>query len=209
MSAAGLQSPIVFSGRRDQMQKGAQETAQMVRRARQERPVRLIVNGAPPETARAARRLLSQVAGRAVEVRGYTSGKDAQREEIRTADVVLVPCLDEHVGLTALDAIVAGVPILVPDTSGIGRFLLDSGRFDPRLTEPSVIRCGDDGAVPLEQWTAALADVLGEPDAARQRAASLRDAIMTTLQTLQSAGGSAADLVQAISAARDRGRNGD
>lgn len=208
--SARPQPAVVFSGRCNEMQQGAHEAALIVRAASQARPVRLIVNGAPPETVRTARRLLSQVAGRAVEVRGYTSDTAAQREEIRTADLVLVPCRDEHVGLTALDAIVAGVPVLVPDTSGMGRFLRESGRFDPRLTEHSVIRREDgEAAAPLERWIAELAEMLGDPDTARRRAGELRDALMTTLQTLQSAGGSAADLIKAITAARDSGRTDD
>lgn len=188
------------------MQRGAHEAALMVRGAGEGREVHLIVNGAPPETVRAARRLLSQVAGRAVEVRGFTTDKERQREETRRADVVMVPCRDEHVGLTALDAIAAGVPVLVPDTCGMGRFLLDGGRFDPRLTEHSVIRREEgEAAAPLERWIAELADVLGDPDTARRRAAELRDALLTAVQTLQSAGESAADLVKAIVAVRGNG----
>lgn len=194
---------VVFAGRRDVMQKGAHEAALMVRGAGKARPVHLIVNGAPPETVRAARRLLSRVAGRAVEVRPYTSDKKAEHEEIRTADVVLVTCRDENVGLTALDAIVAEVPVLVPDTCGMGRFLVESGRFEARLTEHSVIRREDgEAAAPLERWITELADVLDDPDTARRRATELREALVTALRTLQSAGESAADLVKAIIAVR-------
>lgn len=201
--SAGLRLAVVFSGRCDEMQHGAHEAALMVRGAGGARPVRLIVNGAPPETVRAARRLLSQVAGRAVEVRGYTSDTQAQREQIRTANVVLVPCRDEHVGLTALEAIAAGVPVLLPGTCGMGRFLRESGRVDPRLSEHSVIWRGDgEAAAPIGRWVAELADVLGDPDTARRRAAALREALLAALATLQSAGASAADLVKAIIAVR-------
>jgi glycosyltransferase involved in cell wall biosynthesis len=189
------------------MQQGAYEAALMVRGAAgQEQPVRLIVNGAPPETVRAARRLLSQVAGRGVEVRGYTTDKERQGEEIRAADVVLVLSRAERVGMTALDAIAAGVPVLLPDTCGMGRFLLDAGRFDRGLTEHAVIRReAGEPAAPLDRWTAELAEVLGDPDTARRRAAELREALIATLATLQSAGQSAADLVKAIAAARESG----
>jgi hypothetical protein len=200
---------VVFAGRCDAMQKGAHEAALMVRGADPARPVRLIVNGAPPETVRAARRLLSRVAGRAVEVRPYTSDKQAQNKEIRTADVVLVTSRDENVGLTALDAIVAEVPVLVPDTCGIGRFLVESGRFEPGLTEHVVIRRADGEAAPLERWVTELAAVLDDPDMARQRAGELRAALVTALRTLQSAGESAADLVKAIIAVRGGGSGDD
>ncbi|RZS40715.1 glycosyl transferase family 1 [Herbihabitans rhizosphaerae] len=200
--------PVVFAGRCDVMQHGAHEAALMVRGAG--RPVRLIVNGAPPETVRAARRLLSQVAGRHVEVRGYTSDKRAQREAINTADVVVVNCRDENVGLTALDAIVAEVPVLVPDTCGIGRFLVESGRFDPRLIEHSVIRRADgEAAAPVQRWITELAEALDNPDTTRQRAAELREALVTALRTLQSAGESAADLMKAITEVRGSGSSDD
>lgn len=188
---------VVFAGRCDVTQHGAHEAALMVRRADPARPVRLVVNGAPPETVRAAGRLLSRVAGTAVEVRPYSADKHVQQEEIRTADVVLVTSRAENVGLTALDAIVAEVPVLVPDTCGVGRFLVESGRFEPRLTEHSVIRRGEN-----ERWTTELSAVLADPETAKRRAAHLREALVTALRTLQSAGESAADLVQAIIAAR-------
>lgn len=198
---------VVFAGRCDAVQKGAHEAALMVRGAGEARPVRLIVNGAPPETVRAARRLLSRVAGHAVEVRPYSSDKQAQQEEIRTADVVLVTCQDENVGLTALDAIVAEVPVLVPDTCGVGRFLVESGRFEPRLTEHSVIR--GESAAQLDRWITELAEVLDDPDTARRRAAELREAFVTAVRTLQSAGESAADLVKAVIAVRGDGSGDD
>jgi hypothetical protein len=196
---------VVFAGRCDMMQHGAHEAARIVRGVGGARPVHLIVNGAPPETVRAARRLLSQVAGRAVEVRAFTSDTQAQRAAIGTADLVMVPSRDENVGLTALDAIVAETPVLVPDTCGMGRFLVQSGRFEPRLTEHSVIRREDGEKVaPLERWVTELTDVLDDPDTARRRAAELRDALVTALRTLQSAGQSAADLIKAIIAAREQ-----
>lgn len=205
--STGAQSPVVFAGRCDVVQRGAYEAALMVRSAGNARPVRLIVNGAPPETVRAARRLLSRVAGQAVQVQPYSSDKQTQQQEIRAADVVVVTCRDERVGLTVLDAILAEVPVLVPDTCGMGRFLVESGRFDLRLTQHSVIRRADgEAVVPLERWITELRDVLGDPDTARRRAAELREALMTALQTLQSAGESAADLVKAIIAVRG-GRN--
>lgn len=201
--SGGQRPAVVFSGRCDVMQHGAHEAALVVRGAGPARPVHLIVNGAPPETVRAAGRLLSQVAGRAVEVRAYTSDKRAQRAAIPAADVVLVTSREENVGLTALDAIVAEVPVLVPDTCGMGRFLVESGRFEPRLTEHAVLRCeAGEAAAPVERWTAALVAVLDDPDTARRRAAELREALVTALQTLQSAGESAADLIKAIIAVR-------
>lgn len=197
---------VVYSGRCDEMRHGAHEAALMVRAAAGDRAVHLIVNGAPPETVRSARRLLSNVAGRAVEVRALTSDERQQNQSISTADLVLVPDQEEHVGLTALNAIAAGTPILVADTSGIGRFLAEGGRVDPRLSEHSVIRREISEAVPpLERWIAELADVLARPEMARQRAERLREGLMEALATLQSAGGSAADLVKAIVAARGQG----
>ena len=195
-----MRPAAVFAGRCDAVQHGAHEAALMVRDAGTARPVHLIVNGAPPETVRAARRLLARTAGHTVEVRPFTTDKKAQQEAIRTADVVLVTCRDENVGLTALDAIVAEVPVLVPDTCGIGRFLAESGRFDPAVTAHAVFRHPDEAP-------AALAAVLADPDTARQRARDLRAALVAALRTLQSAGESAGDLVKAIIAVRD-GRGG-
>jgi len=204
---SGVRPVVVYSGRSDLVQHGAHESALMVRGVGPERAVRMVVNGAPPETVRAARRLLSQVAGRAVEVRAYSADKQAQRELVRAADLVIVPARAENVGLTALDAIVADVPVLVPDTCGVGNFLARSGRIDPRLAEHSVIRRAEgEAAVPIERWVAGLAAVVDDPQAARRRAVELREAVVTALRTLQSAGQSAGDLIKSIMTVREEKR---
>ncbi|PPK70413.1 glycosyltransferase [Actinokineospora auranticolor] len=204
---SGARPVVVYSGRSDLTQHGAYESALMVRGIGPERPVRMVVNGAPPETVRAARRLLSQVAGRAVEVRAYSADKQAQRELVRAADLVIVPAHAENVGMTALDAIMADVPVLVPDTCGVGNFLVKSGRIDPRVAEHSVIRRAEGEAVaPIDRWVAELAAVVDDPRAARRRAAELRGAVVAALRTLQSAGQSAGDLIKSIMTVREEKR---
>jgi hypothetical protein len=62
---------------------------------------------------------------------------------------------------------------------------------------------------PIERWITELVDVLDDPDAARRRAAELRDALVAALRTSRSAGASAADLIKAIMAVRGNGSGDD
>lgn len=215
--SGGVRPFVVYCGRCDEMQHGAREAAIMVGAAVQaagNRPVHLIVNGAPPEVVSAARRMLSNVAGRYVQVRALTADKQAQQQAIVSADLVLVPCREEHVALTGLDAIAAGTPVLIGETSALGRFLLGSGQVDPAVAEHAVVeRELGEPVAPIERWTERVAEILADPEAARQRAARLREALMQALATAtttsQGAGGPAADLVKAIVAARGEANRDD
>lgn len=96
--------------------------------------------------------------------------------------------------------------LMSSESAGAARVLGDGGRVDPPVAEHAVIQreLGEQFA-PLERWSSRLADVLADPKTARRLAARLREGLMRALATLQSAGGSAADLVKAIIAAREEG----
>lgn len=194
-----MTAPVVLSGRCDVPQRGAHDAAVMVGSLGPAHPVRLIVQGAPPDTVRTAARLLSRTAGRPVEVRALHTDLDRQRLDIQAADLVLVPCRTERVGLTALDAVATGVPALLPDSCGVGAFLADSGRFSTDLVRHVVVRRrqGAEWAPPIERWTAEVEYVLTDLPRAKRNAAALRQEFLTALATLQSAGESFADLLSA------------
>jgi hypothetical protein len=61
----------------------------------------------------------------------------------------------------------------------------------------------DEPTAPLQRWIDDFGAVLGDREAARRRAAGLREALLEALRTLQSAGESFADLVKATNAVRN------
>ena len=95
----------------------------------------------------------------------------------------------------------AGVPILVPSTSGVGRFIGESGLFPTEVARQSLVEQGFEEPVPVERWVARLGEVLSDPVAARQRALDLRLALQEQNRTWR---GAAESLVAAFRALADR-----
>ena len=192
-------STILLFGRVDDSQKGTAAAALMVRDLPPD--VTLIVRGAPPETVAEAQEELSQIAGRFVEVRPRTIDRAELLVDMRQADVVIMPSRAEGFGLVGLEAAGAGVPILVPSSSGVGRFIGDSGLFPTELARQALVEQGFEEPVPVERWVARLREVLSDPEAARHRALDLRLALQEQNRTWR---GAAESLVAAVRAAVDR-----
>ncbi|QIS17795.1 glycosyltransferase [Nocardia terpenica] len=189
------QRMLVF-GRVDDPQKGALQAAQMIR-ALNDRglDVDLTVRGAPPETVAEAREILSAAAGRDVDVRPYTVDRAEILGDMREASVVVMPSRAEGFGLVAMEAAGAGVPVVVPDTSGAGRFIGDTARFPDEFARASTVRQGFEEQVPVDRWVDKLHEVLSDPVAARERAVDLQQRLRDQNLTWRSA---AEDLARAV-----------
>jgi alpha-1,3-rhamnosyl/mannosyltransferase len=103
------------------------------------------------------------LAGR-VEHRGYVSRED--REALyRGARLVVMPSLDEGFGLPALEAMSAGVPVVVsdrgalPEVVGEGGTIVDPG--DPGMLAAAILRLVTDDAAAAERAQAGLARAAG------------------------------------------------
>ncbi|MDS1272702.1 glycosyltransferase, partial [Lipingzhangella sp. LS1_29] len=112
---------VLVVGRADAPQKGAHHAALMVRRLRAEgMDVQLTVRGIPSEAVDHIQRRLSTIAGVQVRVKPFTITRSEILADMRQADVVLMPSRAEGFGLVGLEAVGAGIPVLVPDSSGVG-----------------------------------------------------------------------------------------
>jgi glycosyltransferase involved in cell wall biosynthesis len=109
-------------------------------------------------------------------------------ESLREADLLLHLCPVEPFGLAILEAMTAGVPVLVPDTGGAGSLVSDgvSGfRFranDPKALAARLIAIGDLEPSQLEQATREASKLLSTRFDPGARARDYRDLILKELQ---------------------------
>ncbi|WP_433592830.1 hypothetical protein [Nocardia sp. CA-145437] len=135
-------------------------------------PVNLIVRGVPQLMLERVQLFLSDAAAGPVDVRPYTTGIAEIMADLRDADVVVVPVRATEFDDAALAATVAGVPLLVPDISAIGLYLVD--RYPADLTGTMLIHQQVGEPVPLDRWVAVLRQLYADMPATRHRAAELQ-----------------------------------
>lgn len=132
----------------------------------------LVVRGAPPDTSDELKDRLEKWANNdrvGMLPRPYTSDADRLQDDLLKASLVLMPSVKEGFGLVGVEAIVAGVPVLVSSESGLGEILTEFLAPDQqRQVVVSMAGC------PEETWANAIDRVLGDRDAAFARAADLR-----------------------------------
>lgn len=116
--------------------------------------------------------------------RSYSTDAAELRKDYRRAAVVIMPSLSEGFGLTGLEAIAAGVPVVISAESGLAEYLrspkLNEG-LDPKLVEPcvaGVVRSPEDIE---DEWVEKVGAALFDRSAAFARAAALRDALRLRL----------------------------
>ncbi|HEV2887693.1 MAG TPA: glycosyltransferase family 4 protein, partial [Jatrophihabitans sp.] len=149
---------LVFAGRLVH-EKGLQELIKALPLLRQELPgVRLVVAGAGQQLAdqqdRAARYRVEDL----IDWAGFLGAAELAGL-LAAADLVVVPSLYEPFGMVALEAQLAGTPVAVSDTGGLAE-LVEAGRTGLRFAPESPAAIA-----------AAVRDVVGDPAAARRRAA--------------------------------------
>lgn len=138
----------------------------------------LVIRGASPgrgdDLAAKLRAAVRRVVD--VRVREYTDDAVALSYDIWQSSVVIMPSRTEGFGLVGLEAIAAGVPVLVSSRSGLAETLMRM------RVEEDLMRSSLDYVVPVdneltrdaERWGEAIALVLRRPNEAFQRAAYLR-----------------------------------
>lgn len=134
----------------------------------------LLVRGAPPGECDSLHRTLVTLSGMArerIDVRPFTTNPDELRRDLLRSLVCVVPSRVEGFGLVALDAIAAGTPLLVSAKSGAAELLRDRlGRF----AEPMIVDIADEPDTDVRCWSAAIARVVADPEAALRHADEVR-----------------------------------
>lgn len=144
-------------------------------------PPSLLVRGAPEGTGDALQTRLREMAGKPalqITVREFTSDPARIANDLRTSTVLLMPSRTEGFGLVGLEAISAGVPVLISDRSGLGELI---ARRCPELARHHVVAITTDLEKDAAEWARAVEHVLRDPRAAFARARELRAALAATL----------------------------
>jgi hypothetical protein len=105
-----------------------------------------------------------------VVVEPFSSDTEIVKQSIRGASLVLMPSLEEGFGLTGLEAISEGVPVLLSRTSGLAQAI---ERHVPHLARMHIIDA-QDGAEPLARR---IKEMLEDRAAAFRNTRALRDAM--------------------------------
>ena len=145
---------------------------------------KLILRGFTPEAFEAELNAIEgyKAAEEFVHCRPYTQDEDDIASDICAASVVIMPSMQEGFGLTALEAIAAGIPAVITAESGIGEFLLSSGVEGVNTMAEKYIAdvIGDTNEV-AEKWAKRIADIFLDQEAAFADAAFLRKALVPVL----------------------------
>jgi glycosyltransferase involved in cell wall biosynthesis len=115
-----------------------------------------------------------------VHCRPYTTEEDDIAGDICAASVVIMPSKQEGFGLTALEAIAAGIPIVITSESGLGEFLLKLPTVNVIAQKCVADVIGESDAI-MKDWAGRIAGIFSEPNAAFEDAQKLRTALLPIL----------------------------
>ncbi|WP_328534761.1 helix-turn-helix domain-containing protein [Micromonospora zamorensis] len=166
--------------------------------------VELVLRGVEAGEGRRLKTTVEKWAGRPpslrVQPRPYSADKNTLEDDLHQARVVVMPSRAEGFGLVGLEAVTAGIPVLISDRSGLGRLLLDAqSKLSVDLSN-RVLPVTGDPLVDTVRWGDAIASILDHPKLAFRTAADLR-AETARMWTWAAA---AAEFLAAIKAQVDR-----
>ncbi|MBW4719704.1 glycosyltransferase [Saccharothrix obliqua] len=143
----------------------------------------LKVRGAPENSSALVRDRLLEWAGESAAlrplVRSYSTDAEKLSSDLRTASLVLVPSRAEGFGLTGVEAITAGTPLLVSEESGLGQLLQDV--LDQEEWARVVVPVTGDREQDALVWGRAIVGALRDRKAAFADAARLRERLARQL----------------------------
>ncbi|WP_410611542.1 glycosyltransferase [Amycolatopsis sp. lyj-109] len=141
--------------------------------------VELVVRGAPSGESEQLRKQLLEWAGTPaldVVVRPYAVEQDSMIADLKTSTLVLMPSRKEGFGLMGLEAVAAGVPVLVSGSSGLGEHMQEA--LEPEDSDRVVIPVSGQFEADAEDWCRHIHATLYDRPAAFARAAHIREALV-------------------------------
>jgi glycosyltransferase involved in cell wall biosynthesis len=134
----------------------------------------LIIRGAEPGTEDALEEQLrnaSGVRGAWLRVNRYTTDPDTLKADLRRTSLLMMPSRSEGFGLVGLEALGAGVPVLISAQSGLGELLLSLLGADSKdVVIPVSGDLDRDGPV----WSEAIHRVLSDRQGASEQTRNLQ-----------------------------------
>lgn len=119
-----------------------------------------------------------------VQLRSFSTDPVQLHNELLNSALIIMPSVAEGFGLTGLEAIAAGVPVIVSAESGLAEYLRDptlNQGLDLDLVEPCVAPVAQADGANCDAWAAKVDAALFDHAAAFIRAAELRSALQTLL----------------------------
>ena len=172
------QERVLLFGRMDDPLKCAEEAARIVRERRNRgHDTRLVTLGCDPQMLRQTRDNLAALVGDpdAAEALPRTSNPAQLQAIIRSATVVIMPSRVESFGLVAMEAIEQGVPVMMPSSSGAGRFLASLSDYREAAMRFNLVEQHFGAPPSVDIWTDRLDVVLGDLPAAWANARQLQE----------------------------------
>lgn len=149
--------------------------------------IELLVRGAPKGQAELLRRRLLDdggVPGANIVVRPFDGSAAQMNTDFQSSSVVLMPSRAEGFGLVGLEAIMAGVPLLLSSESGLAGLLKEKlGAAD---WQAMIVPVTNDISIDRRVWEEAIALCLRDREAAFERVAKVREALMSLCSWEQS-----------------------
>lgn len=136
--------------------------------------IELVIRGVPSGGDSRSRELVGRwTDGKPVRIlpRAYTARAEVIEQDMRRAAMVVMPSRTEGFGLVGLEAIVAGKPVLISGSSGLGVLL---GEVLPRELSSRLVVPINRDTFDVRRWGEAIRSVLLNPEAAAATAAAVR-----------------------------------
>jgi glycosyltransferase involved in cell wall biosynthesis len=143
----------------------------------------LIVRGVPKDHADEIQHRLNAIIAPHVLIytRVYSTDVNKLLQDLWQTRLLVMPSRHEGFGLVGLEAIAAGVPVLVSSESGLGRALREHATDEERPIPREVLSVGGEEAAVISAWGEAIYTSLITPDVAFARAAELRRQLMSVM----------------------------
>ncbi|MEU5657536.1 glycosyltransferase [Streptomyces sp. NPDC047737] len=138
----------------------------------------LVVRGVPRTGADQQRKAIEGWADNSrleVVVRVYSADRTRLAEDMGRASIVLMPSRAEGFGLVGLEALTAGVPVLISEASGLAELLRE--KLGDEVAARVVVPMSGDDDVDAEAWARKTDMVLADLPSAFRRAAELREVL--------------------------------
>lgn len=123
-----------------------------------------------------------------ITARPYETDEKLLLGELRAASIFLMPSKSEGFGLTGLDAIAAGIPVIVSSQSGLGQTLAaiaDGLHGNLKTIARNCVLDVRGNEEMVRSWVDAVASLLGNPAKAFSDANDLRDALRPTFNWVE------------------------
>jgi glycosyltransferase involved in cell wall biosynthesis len=172
---------LLFGRAEDERLKGldiAARAVAMVAESLPDRKLTLMVRGAPAGKGDELHEYLYQVAGSRgfdLRVKPYSSDNSQIRADIRQSSLVLMPSRSEGFGLVGLEAISAGVPVLLSQESGLAELI---GSLSKEMADYHVAPTPQELKDAAPAWAKQIDFVLRDREAAFGRVRKLRELLL-------------------------------